>query len=264
MDVIIFGGQSNMQGQSEALTGTEPIEGAYEYRYFGDCAVPLKNPVGEDITYGKEWHEPLSEDSDFSEWVNSTALGSACYGNTNMVPEFCRKYIEDTGRKVIAVHCAKGSTQAFQWLPDTERFEVLEEKVLRAVKKAKETDSVEHIYFVWLQGESDAIFKTSKETYKEQLTVINEALKERLGVEKFGIIRVGRFTNDERDLVIIEAQDEICRENSDFLMLTDIATELNKIPEYMNPYVGGHFGVKGLEKLGYEGGKALAKFTLGK
>ena len=33
VDVIIFGGQSNMQGQSEALTNAEIVPDSYEYRY---------------------------------------------------------------------------------------------------------------------------------------------------------------------------------------------------------------------------------------
>jgi hypothetical protein len=79
-------------------------------------------------------------------------------------------------------------------------------------------------------------------------------------VEKFGIVRVGRFTNDDRDLEIIGAQDEVCAENDAFLMLTDIAVELNKQPMYMNPVVEGHYSAKGLEKLGAEAGTALGAY----
>lgn len=44
-------------------------------------------------------------------------------------------------------------------------------------------------------------------------------------------------------------------------MLTDIATELNKQNEYMNPFVDGHYSAKGLEKLGAEAGKNLGLFV---
>ena len=43
-----------MQGQSEALTSTEIVPNSYEYRYLTDEIVPLKNPVGEDITVDKK------------------------------------------------------------------------------------------------------------------------------------------------------------------------------------------------------------------
>ena len=36
MDIIIFGGQSNMQGQSEALISTEIVPNSYEYKYLTD------------------------------------------------------------------------------------------------------------------------------------------------------------------------------------------------------------------------------------
>ena len=72
------------------------------------------------------------------------------------------------------------------------------------------------------------------------------------------MIRVGRFTNDERDLQIIEAQDEVCKTDPTFLMLTDEATEMNKVPEYMNPFAAGHFSAKGLHKLGADAASALA------
>ena len=80
-----------------------------------------------------------------------------------------------------------------------------------------------------------------------------------MGIDLFGIIRVGRFTNDNRDLDIISAQDEICREDEDFAMLTDIATELNQQNEYMNPHVKGHYSAKGLELLGNAAAKTLGK-----
>jgi len=86
-----------------------------------------------------------------------------------------------------------------------------------------------------------------------------DALKADLGVDLFGIIRVGRFTNDDRDLEIISAQDEICREDENYVMLTDIATELNQQKEYMNPHVRGHYSAKGLEQLGSTAAETLGK-----
>lgn len=143
-------------------------------------------------------------------------------------------------------------------MPGTAGYQILVQKAGAAIANAKSKEAVKGIFFVWLQGESDALCGNSKAYYKERIAELKEALKRDIGIEKFGIIRVGRFTNDEKDLEIISAQDEICRENEDFLMLTDIATELNKQSEYMNPFVGGHYSAKGLEKLGAEAGKTLA------
>ena len=88
MDIIIFGGQSNMQGQTEKLTSVSIIENAYEYKYLNDTIVPLKNPVGEDIRIDNTAGEPVKEKTNLSEWLKEHKTGSACYGNTNLVPEF--------------------------------------------------------------------------------------------------------------------------------------------------------------------------------
>lgn len=246
-----------MQGQTECLSENNVVAGAFEYKYLDDDIVPLKNPVGENITFGGEVGFYFMPDTSIACWLDTHVLGAACYGHTNLVPEFCRSYIAETGNKVLAVHAAKGSTTIAQWMPNTPGYNMLKCKVLAAKSKAAELDFVDHIYFVWLQGESDAIAGNSKTYYKSQITTLADALKEDLGIDKFTIIRVGHFTNDERDLEIIAAQDEICKEHHDFLMLTEMAVKLNAVSEYMNPNVAGHYSAKGLEKLGADAGKAL-------
>ena len=117
MDIIIFGGQSNMQGQSEALTNAEIVPDSYEYRYLTNKIIPLKNPVGEDITYNKTRGYRFDNGTNQQEWLNSHVTGSSCYGYTNLVPEFCRAYTEVTGKQVVAVLIAKGSTVIDDWMP---------------------------------------------------------------------------------------------------------------------------------------------------
>ena len=256
MDIIIFGGQSNMQGESESCT-PGVIANAYEYKFLDDSIVSLENPVGEDILRdGRPGRRYMG--SKDSTWTDDHVFGSACFGNTSLIPKFCEAYIASTGVEVLAVPVAKGSTFIGTWIPDGYGHELLIQKAQAAIRKAKNSGyKVEHIFFVWLQGENDAIIENSKEYYKEKIVLLNEVLKEKLQIEKFGVIRVGRFTNDDRDLEIITAQDEICKENEDFLMLTTIATELNTQPEYMNPDCPGHFGTRGLELLGEVSGKML-------
>ena len=250
-----------MQGQSETLTSTEIIPNAFEYRYLESKIVPLKNPVGEDITFDKMQGYRFDNGIDQREWLNLHVTGGACYGHTNLVPEFCRSYTETTGNKVLAVHIAKGSTVISDWLPGCAGYEIIVKKACAAIKTVKSQQNVDRVFFVWLQGESDAISGNSKDYYKQKITELCKALKRDIGIEKFGIIRVGRFTNDERDLEIISVQNEVCIENADFLMLTEIATELNTQKEYMNPFVSGHYSAKGLEKLGMDAGKNLGIFV---
>ena len=260
IDVIIFGGQSNMQGQSECLTETEIVNNAYEYKYLTDELVGLQNPVGENITYERAPGDFVDKNTIANEWLSKNVLGASCYGHTNLVPEFVRAYIGEDDTKVMAVHAAKGSTLAEQWLPGTPGYNMLVEKASKAIDKAKESYEIGRIFFVWLQGESDAIYRHSKDYYKEKLYAIIDGLKKDLGIEKFGIIRVGRFTNDERDFEIINAQDELANEGNDFVMLTRITTKLNQMPEYMQADVPGHYNAKGLELIGREAGLALKAF----
>lgn len=264
VDVIIFGGQSNMQGETDMLSECEVVENAYEYKFLTDSYAPLKNPVGEDIRYdGLAGEQPIhSRDRDPAKWRAEHALGSSCDGHTNMVPSFARAYIKESATPVIAVHAPKGATEVKHWLPGEPCYNMLVAKSVAAVKKTRAEYCVEHIYFVWLQGESDQLASRTKEYYKENLMKVAEGLRADVGIEKFGIIRVGNFTNDHRGVEIITAQDEICRENDFFVMLTEIATELEKQPEMMNPRVNGHFGAKGLEVIGADAGAALGRFRM--
>lgn len=256
-DILIFGGQSNMQGQAERLSESEVVSEAREYRLLTDTLVPLRNPVGENIRYDGCEGEAVTQDTDLARWLSAHALGSACYGHTNMVPAFCRAYLAKTQGRVVAVHAAKGSTEIKDWLSGTRGYELLVQKARAAIGRVQAEAAVGRIYFIWLQGESDAVFSNSREHYSAQLSCLAEALRADLGIDKFCIIRVGRFTGDERDDAIITAQDELCREHPYFLMLTEMAAELHKIPECMNPYVGGHYSALGLERLGTAAGEAL-------
>ena len=259
MDVIIFSGQSNMQGQTEALTDANPVWRAYEYKFIGNSIVPLKNPVGEDITHSLEMGFPLMWDTDFGLWLSTNLTGSSCYGNTNMVPEFCRSYVEATDRDVLAVHIAKGSADIAVWDEGGEMYSLTVKKATAAIKATKETGDVGRVFFVWLQGESDAIYGYSREYYKDKLKKLQSSLSEDVGIEKFGIILVGRFTGDRRDDEIITAQREICRDDDNFVMLTELAEEMYKTPEYMNPHAHGHYSALGIEHLGRTAGRALAE-----
>ena len=258
-DIIIFSGQSNMEGQAEKPSDHGIVPNAYEYKYLTDRLVPLRDPVGEDIlndgTAGRQYSDEMGWT-----WNETLLVGSAAYGYASLVPSFCGKYTEMTGREVIAVSVAKGATKISDWLPGTPLFDILSKK-LAGARHATADREIAGTYIVWLQGESDAIDSTGKEEYKRLLSEFGRALKDELGTDCFGVIRVGRFTDDERDLEIISAQDEICRGDPYFLMLTDEITELNALPEYMNPFAHGHLGMLGLQKVGRDAAATLAEFA---
>ncbi len=266
MDVLIFGGQSNMQGQTEILSEQEVVTNAFEYRFAADSLAPLKNPVGEDLRADGTLGPGSNPSTDPESWLGEFVLGGSWWGNTNMVPSFCRAYIKETGAVTVAVHAAKGSTVISDWIPGTSGYKMVVKKSLAAINKIlREGGNVEHVFFIWLQGESDAIFNCGKDEYKSRMLELGEALRRDVGIERFGVIRVGYFVNDERDIRIMNAQSEVCAENPElFLMLTEEAAAMRDDPVMMNPYVGGHFSAAGQERLGLLAGTALGRFAAGK
>ncbi len=249
MDIIIFGGQSNMCGETEAVPEINlPVENAYEYRYETNSLQALQHPVGEDLFWSK--------------------LQGSDQKRGSLVPSFCRAYTEETGRSVVAVHVACGATTITEWIKGTSRHSFANKKIQAALSKVKETYAIEHIYYVWLQGESDALNQNSKELYLERLIYHKNVLKEEVGIEKFCIIKVGYFAvnagwvdgeeKEKWDEAIMSAQETAVEIDEDFVMLTRICPKLSLNPEYINPNASGHYTNAGLDLIGKEAGKALA------
>ncbi|MBQ8683686.1 MAG: hypothetical protein IJ518_04125 [Clostridia bacterium] len=252
IDILIFGGQSNMQGGSEGIpTINEPVEGALEYHYLTDTLDTLCHPCS----------EPLGDPILLGEVV----------GGGNLAPDACRAYMQATGMPVVVIHAARGGTRIDEWLPGTDRYELALKKLQAGLKKAAEYGNIRHIYYLWLQGESDAIHRTTEEQYIERLTLYKNALKEAIGIEKFGIIEVGYFCctvswltdrtkedSKQCDEVIMGAQEKLPAIDEDFVLLTQICKTISLDPEYINPDAEGHYNNKGLSLIGTEAGKALA------
>ena len=241
-DFIFFGGQSNMQGQTEAKDNFEVSQNAYEYRLETDSLKKLSNPVGEDI--------------------GEILLGSHL-GNGSLVPYFAEKYCLETGKNVVAVHVAKGATVIAQWLKDgdegRERYAKTIEKINGALSKAE----ADKKYYVWLQGESDALAKTTEDEYCQRLTQFKNDLKKDVGIDKFFIIKVGYFaSNFERkddDEVIMRAQDRLAREDDDFVILTDVTLQLSQDNTYINPEAVGHYNNEAMKIIGETAGEVAGK-----
>lgn len=246
-DIIIFGGQSNMQGQTEINPADMPVQNAKEYLLELDSFTDLQNPVGEDI----------------GELLLASHLGSG-----SLVPYFVEEYIKNTDRNVVAAHVAKGATFMRQWLKGTpeggERYNKTIEKINGAKAKVLAAgDEIGKVIYVWLQGESDAIAKTTKEEYQTMLTKFKNDIKADVGIDAFGIIEVGYFSyiyggNNSYDEAIQAAQVHLCETDEDFVYLTDMAKELSLNPEYLNPQAPGHFNNKGMKAIGRYAGRAAA------
>ena len=251
-DLLIFSGQSNMQGQTECFPGNNVIKNAFEYTMVDNALKPLKHPVGENINLKGEKGKGDITDTLLGAWQ-----GFGC-----MVPSFCKKYSETAKIKTVAVHIAKGSTTIAEWFPETDRYKIAVKKVQNAIKKVNSEYNIKHIFFIWLQGESDAIESKQKNYYEDNLTIFKNNLKKDLNIDKFFIIRVGRFTNDDRDFEIIKAQEEICKKDNDFVLLTRITGYLLQDEKYINPFAKGHYNNAGQNAIGDVAGKNAALFAL--
>lgn len=241
MDILIFSGQSNMQGQTESLPLARFVENAYEYRLQSHKIIPLAHPVGENL---------------------GEILWGAYEGKGSIVPDFCTSYIEKLKTPVLAVHAARGGTTIREWLPTTERYNILVKKCKSAILAALHKYEVEKIYFIWLQGESDAIENTSKQLYKDRMEEFRENLVKDLEIDGFFIIRVGKFVRDDRDINIISAQEELCKTDN-FVMLTRITGLLTESKRFINPFAKGHYNNTATSIIGKIAGENLALFRQG-
>ena len=84
MDMIIFSGQSNMQGQTEstATVNSTPVDNALEYRFLTDELIPLACPVGENIEHTGEGFEKGKYKTYFVMGVNCTYFVNQIFMNS--------------------------------------------------------------------------------------------------------------------------------------------------------------------------------------
>lgn len=253
IDILIFAGQSNMAGATEGIPyPNDPVTNTMEYRYLTNMLQSLTHPVGEvlggDLLTGVDKGSP--------------------------VPYTCAAYIANSGRQAVAIHVAQGATRIDEWLRGTDRYTVMLDKVKAGIRMAKDSGKIGNILCVWLQGESDALNRTSKEDYMRMLTAFKDALKQDIGLNKFGIIEVGYFcytvgwltdrTKEDAkacDETIMAAQEALPTVDADFVMLTQICKVLSLDSAYENPLADGHYTNKGVAIIGEEAGKALAKLV---
>ena len=95
-DIIIFSGQSNMQGETESRPIEQPVKNAYEYLMQSDYLEPLNHPVGERLGYDENH-------------CSKVLLDEAEKKRGSLVPYFCKEYLKKR-EKVVAIHAALGST----------------------------------------------------------------------------------------------------------------------------------------------------------
>ena len=191
-------------------------------------------------------------------------LEPAVEGRGSLMPAFAKAYYEQSGRKACYAHCAKGATTVCQWQPGTERYEALVKKARGAIACLEREDyTVGHRSFVWLQGESDAIENTPPGEYIEKMKALADKLQEDLSIEYFMIIRVGKFYDFPCE-VIMEAQEQLCREDERFYMLTRVTSTFTVENGLMQDGDWAfHYTNKGYDLVGDIAGRNAAKYIQG-
>ena len=240
VDIIMFAGQSNSCGRATLasatttkdlfLTVSTNVGFTFQNSANGNCDSAIK-----------EVKEPL------------TINGSSAYG---YIPAFINAYHSVTGRKVCACFKSNGGTSLHNWFPyeldaegnETSTVPSYWTQMITAITSSKThlaTNGYElgEILLVWCQGENDAAYlgndtansycteygttcKTDEQKisyYKKGFSRIIEKLKEEVGLTTAFNIRIGHSGSKKmRNQVIIEAQNQLCSENPDCVMVSTI------------------------------------------
>ncbi len=236
VDIIIFAGQSNMTNVGKASKAPVLKDGAgYEVLFTKNKLSPLREP------FGVQQKGKITKDS-------GGTLASA----------FANAYFTQTGVPIVASNTARGATGLGQW--STSYYK----KVINSANKTKrilkkQGIKVRHCYMVFFQGENDATYDISTFAYKQHLMIMLGRIREKSDVEKCMIIRIGNNMNSPKTFDrIAAAQTSICMENRNFVLISTIASGLDK-SYYQGD--GLHFTQEGLNKIGKQAGTMAGKYA---
>lgn len=239
VDVILFTGQSNMVGRETSKYASE-LEGiSFEYKYNSDKLVTTANPVGE--TFG----------------AVEVSSGSS------IVPKFCEDYYEQTGRKTVAVHVARGGRAISYFAQTGAIYPNIVNKYSACIEylEADENFEIGRKFYVMFQGESDTE-ALSKQTYKDTYMNFHSGVKNELGFEFGALIQTGRNTNISYPGIvrIAQAKTELAYENEDIIMINKFGIDcFAKHKEYMRSD-NVHYNSEGLQKIAAGSCKALIDY----
>lgn len=246
LDVVLFTGQSNMVGRETSAYAVDiPAGYAYEYLYAADELSPLKNPVGEGMTQAEK------------------SSGSS------IVPQFCADYVEATGRKVVAVHVARGGQQIAAFMQGKALYNDIVTKYSACLEyiEGSEEYTVGRTFYVMYQGESDSLnsadrVTTSKEQYISNYMNFHDGLQSQFDFEFGALIYTGRSIYESLDGVktINGAQRQLA-ENEDDIIVCDKEPAIYYLfhPEYMRSD-NVHLNAAGLQKVGSDACAAVLDY----
>ena len=243
VDAVLFTGQSNMVGRETSRYSVDiPAGQAYEFKYLTQTLTEVKNPVGE--TFGEV----------------EVSSGSS------IVPKFCADYVAATGRKIVAVHVARGGRAISFFDPRGGTvYPNIIEKYSACIAYLEENPNftVGRRFYLMYQGESDTSNGASESVYKSRYNRFHNGLVSELGMEFGALIANGRNTTENREgiLRIQKAKADLAAEKDD-LIYADLSA--------YNWYVQGvrdfirddlvHLNAAGLQAVASEACKNIVNF----
>lgn len=239
VDVILFTGQSNMVGRETSQYASD-LEGiSFEYRYNDDKLITTANPVGE----------------------NFGAVEKS--SGSSIVPKFCEDYYEQTGRKTVAVHVARGGRAISYFAQTGAIYPDIIDKYSACIDylEADENFEIGRKFYIMFQGESDTE-ALSKQTYKDTYMNFHNGVKNALGFDFGALIQTGRNTNISYPGIvrIAQAKTELAYENDNIIMINKFGIDcFAKHKEYMRSD-NVHYNSEGLQKIAADSCKALTDY----
>ena len=232
VDIVLFVGQSNMAGcgGNAALAPAVPNDVGYEFR-------PLTDPSG---------LHPIVEP--FGRGDGGYISDPAPVKNGSMVSSFVNTYYGATGVPVVAVSASRGATDSAYWASTNVKSELLNRYTLTKSFLQANHITVRRAFAIFLQGESDALEKTTTLQYQTNITAAFEPLFIS-GLERVYVITPGHAKGNI--LVydpIVQAQIDLCGRDSRFTLAS---TSLRSMSDaYMSDEV--HYGQQALNMIGAE------------
>lgn len=219
VDVIVFAGQSNMSGRGDVENAVVcDVNAGFEYKSISkpNTLCPIIEPFG------------IGEDK-------AGALDDVFNGLSkrtgSMVSAVVNEYYKNTQRQIVAVSASKGGTSTVDWLNGL--IDDAVERLDNTLKYLSENKiTVDNIFVVWCQGESDGDEKRTKDEYIENIEILFNKFRIK-GVQKFFVVQTGcynylKYPNgynglsgaewDAQYKIIREAQEKFCENNDDYIL----------------------------------------------
>lgn len=232
VDLAIFMGQSNMAGRGNYVSATQvPVGHGYEFRSVTqpDMMFNMTEPFGK---------------SENNNYINDNSGQGVDRRSGDMVSSIMSSYYSKTGVPIVGVQSSRGGTNTGYWTGSDVKAEAQLRLIAAKTYLEQNGYTVNHVFMVWCQGESDAdkIHSGSQtvDGYKTSTMNIFNYMKE-VGVTDMFIVQTGHYngtddvdgTHDAAYVSVNAAQAELAGENNNVYTVGSLLEhEKNMIDAY--------------------------------